>query len=133
MADQSKTPVPKITYVTNSEKQLLSVNCIIISSFYFIFRNVVAKLSLGCHINLKELFEAGHKFATYDSKTSKFAEVVTLYRPGTSTTGRIFSSGKMMCFGAITDEGARQAARKLARAVQNKGHPVNRILILPCS
>jgi len=94
----------------------------------------VAKVKFGCTINLKELFEAGHKFATYDSKKSKFAEVVTLYRPGTSTTGRIFSSGKMMCLGAVTDEGARMAARKFASVVRKKGFPVNIILNLPyCS
>ncbi len=93
---------------------------------------MVAKVQLGRRIDLKHLFQAGHTFATYDNKTSKFAEVVTLYRPATSTTARIFSSGKMMCFGAITDEGARLAARIFARAVQNMGHPLNITLILPC-
>lgn len=40
------------------------------------------------------------------------------------TTALIFSSGKMVCTGAKSEEDSRLAARKYARIIQKLGFPV---------
>lgn len=41
------------------------------------------------------------------------------------TTALIFSSGKMVCTGAKSEEDSRLAARKYARIIQKLGFPVS--------
>ena len=63
--------------------------------------------------------------AEYNPK--RFAAVIMLIREP-RTTALIFSSGKMVCTGAKSEEDSRMAARKYARIVQKLGFQVKREL-----
>ena len=59
--------------------------------------------------------------AEYNPK--RFAAVIMRIREP-RTTALIFSSGKMVCTGAKSEEDSRLAARKYARIIQKLGFPV---------
>ena len=65
--------------------------------------------------------------AEYNPK--RFAAVIMRIREP-RTTALIFSSGKMVCTGAKSEEDSRLAARKYARIVQKLGFPVSRFHFL---
>lgn len=60
--------------------------------------------------------------AEYNPK--RFAAVIMRIREP-RTTALIFSSGKMVCTGAKSEEDSRLAARKYARIIQKLGFTVN--------
>lgn len=87
---------------------------------FFIFRNIVSTVNLGCKLDLKKI--ALHaRNAEYNPK--RFAAVIMRIREP-RTTALIFSSGKMVCTGAKSEEDSRLAARKYARIIQKLGFPV---------
>jgi len=59
--------------------------------------------------------------AEYNPK--RFAAVIMRLRDP-KTTALIFSSGKMVCTGAKTEEASNRAARKYAKIVQKIGFPI---------
>merc|ERR1711972_428789 len=82
-------------------------------------QNIVSTVSLGCTLDLKKI--ALHaRNAEYNPK--RFAAVIMRIRDP-RTTALIFSSGKMVCTGAKSEEDSRLAARKYARIVQKLGFP----------
>ncbi|CAB4064820.1 TBP [Lepeophtheirus salmonis] len=82
-------------------------------------KNIVSTVSLGCKLDLKKI--ALHaRNAEYNPK--RFAAVIMRIREP-RTTALIFSSGKMVCTGAKSEEDSRLAARKYARIVQKLGFP----------
>uniref|UniRef100_A0A8D2IJQ8 TATA-box binding protein like 2 n=1 Tax=Varanus komodoensis TaxID=61221 RepID=A0A8D2IJQ8_VARKO len=82
-------------------------------------QNIVATVNLACKLNLKNI--ALHaRNAEYNPK--RFAAVIMRIREP-RTTALIFSSGKMVCTGAKSEEQSRLAARKYARVVQKLGFP----------
>lgn len=82
-------------------------------------QNIVSTVSLGCKLDLKKI--ALHaRNAEYNPK--RFAAVIMRIREP-RTTALIFSSGKMVCTGAKSEEHSRLAARKYARIVQKLGFP----------
>ncbi len=82
-------------------------------------QNIVSTVSLGCKLDLKKI--ALHaRNAEYNPK--RFAAVIMRIREP-RTTALIFSSGKMVCTGAKSEEKSRLAARKYARIVQKLGFP----------
>ena len=89
------------------------------------FRNIVSTVNLGCKLDLKKI--ALHaRNAEYNPK--RFAAVIMRIREP-RTTALIFSSGKMVCTGAKSEEDSRLAARKYARIVQKLGFAVNTRLL----
>ena len=75
--------------------------------------------SLCCRLDLKKI--ALHaRNAEYNPK--RFAAVIMRIREP-RTTALIFSSGKMVCTGAKSEEDSKMAARKYARIVQKLGFP----------
>ncbi|KAM6171868.1 TATA box-binding protein-like 2 [Erethizon dorsatum] len=81
--------------------------------------NIVSTVNLACKLDLKKI--ALHaKNAEYNPK--RFAAVIMRIREP-RTTALIFSSGKMVCTGAKSEEQSRLAARKYARVVQKLGFP----------
>lgn len=85
------------------------------------FRNIVSTVNLGCKLDLKKI--ALHaRNAEYNPK--RFAAVIMRIREP-RTTALIFSSGKMVCTGAKSEEDSRLAARKYARIIQKLGFPVS--------
>ncbi|XP_022720881.1 TATA-box-binding protein 2-like [Durio zibethinus] len=82
--------------------------------------NVVSTVNLGCKLDLKAI--ALHSRNT-EHKPQKFAAVMMRIR-STNTTALIFSSGKMVCTGAKTEQQSHLAARKHARIIQKLGFDV---------
>lgn len=84
-------------------------------------QNIVSTVNLGCKLDLKRI--ALHaRNAEYNPK--RFAAVIMRIREP-RTTALIFSSGKMVCTGAKSEEMSRLAARKYARIVQKLGFDVS--------
>merc|ERR1712037_794427 len=82
-------------------------------------QNIVSTVNLACPLDLKKI--ALHaRNAEYNPK--RFAAVIMRIRDP-RTTALIFSSGKMVCTGAKSEEDSRLAARKYARIVQKLGFP----------
>ncbi|KAG9509448.1 TATA-box-binding protein, partial [Fragariocoptes setiger] len=80
-------------------------------------QNIVSTVNLGCKLDLKKI--ALHaRNAEYNPK--RFAAVIMRIREP-RTTALIFSSGKMVCTGAKSEEQSRLGARKYARIVQKLG------------
>lgn len=88
-------------------------------------QNIVSTVNLGCKLDLKKI--ALHaRNAEYNPK--RFAAVIMRIREP-RTTALIFSSGKMVCTGAKSEEQSRLAARKYARIVQKLGFDVSTLSI----
>lgn len=76
---------------------------------------------MNCKLDLKKI--ALHaRNAEYNPK--RFAAVIMRIREP-RTTALIFSSGKMVCTGAKSEEDSRLAARKYARIIQKLGFTVS--------
>nr|XP_020841815.1 TATA box-binding protein-like protein 2 [Phascolarctos cinereus] len=82
-------------------------------------QNIVSTVNLACKLDLKKIALQA-KNAEYNPK--RFAAVIMRIREP-RTTALIFSSGKMVCTGAKSEELSRLAARKFARVVQKLGFP----------
>ncbi|KAI5611484.1 TATA box-binding protein-like protein 2 [Silurus asotus] len=105
------TPVAQCIVVV-----LLKINAV---SFEPHFRNIVSTVNLACPLDLQAIALQARN-AEYNPKS--FAAVIMRIREP-RTTALIFSSGKMVCTGAKSEEQSRLAARKYARAVQKLGFP----------
>jgi len=80
-------------------------------------QNIVSTVNMGSKLDLKKI--ALHaRNAEYNPK--RFAAVIMRIRDP-RTTALIFSSGKMVCTGAKSEEESRLAARKYARIIQKLG------------
>ncbi|XP_021012081.1 TATA box-binding protein-like protein 2 isoform X2 [Mus caroli] len=83
-------------------------------------QNVVSTANLACKLDLRKI-ALNAKNTEYNPK--RFAAVIMRIREP-RTTALIFSSGKVVCTGAKSEEESRLAARKYARVVQKLGFPV---------
>lgn len=89
-------------------------------------QNIVSTVNLSCKLDLKKI--ALHaRNAEYNPK--RFAAVIMRIREP-RTTALIFSSGKMVCTGAKSEEDSRLAARKYARIIQKLGFTVRIELVI---
>uniref|UniRef100_A0A672I569 TATA box binding protein like 2 n=1 Tax=Salarias fasciatus TaxID=181472 RepID=A0A672I569_SALFA len=84
------------------------------------FLNIVSTVNLGCPLDLKFIALQARN-AEYNPKVRFAAVIMRIREP--RTTALIFSSGKMVCTGAKSEEQSRLAARKYARVVQKLGFP----------
>lgn len=82
-------------------------------------QNIVSTVNLNCKLDLKKIALQARN-AEYNPK--RFAAVIMRIREP-RTTALIFSSGKMVCTGAKSEEDSRLAARKYARIIQKLGFP----------
>jgi transcription initiation factor TFIID TATA-box-binding protein len=119
------TPFTPRTTDTSGVQPSLQYDKIIFSilfifSFDFIYRNIVSTVNLGCQLDLKRIALQARN-AEYNPK--RFAAVIMRIR-SPRTTALIFSSGKMVCTGAKSEEDSIQAARRYARVIQKLGFPV---------
>ena len=79
--------------------------------------NVVASVALGQPINLSKTAEL---ISTVEYEPEQFPGLVyRLAKPKTATL--IFSSGKMVCTGAKSEEDVRKTVKQIVFALQNKG------------
>lgn len=83
-------------------------------------QNVVSTVNLGIKLDLKKIALQARN-AEYNPK--RFAAVIMRIREP-KTTALIFSSGKVVCTGAKSEDDSRLAARKYARIIQKIGFNV---------
>lgn len=82
-------------------------------------QNIVSTANLKCLLDLREIALKA-KNAEYNPK--KFAAVIMRIKEP-KTTALIFSSGKMVCTGARTEEESKQASRTYAKIILKIGFP----------
>ncbi|KAI4350375.1 hypothetical protein L6164_004836 [Bauhinia variegata] len=82
-------------------------------------QNVVATCSLDCDLDLKKIAQHARN-AEYNPR--RFSAVIMRIREP-KTTALIFSSGKLVCTGAKSEQLSKLAARKFARIIQKLGYP----------
>ncbi|XP_021274938.1 TATA-box-binding protein-like [Herrania umbratica] len=80
-------------------------------------QNVVSTVNLGCKLDLKFIVLHARN-SEYNPK--RFAAVIMRIKEP-KTTALIFSSGKIVCTGAKTEQLSLLAARKFARIIQKLG------------
>ncbi|KAI6236899.1 SSD domain-containing protein [Aphelenchoides besseyi] len=127
--DELKVPVaPLIPPISNQEPMISNIptaQYVKPSSFHYgtptpVMQNVVSTVNLGCQLDLKKI--ALHtRNAEYNPKRFN-AVIVRIREP--RTTALIFTSGKMVCTGAKSEQASKIAARKFARIIQKIGYHV---------
>ncbi|KAI6199930.1 CBR-PTD-2 protein [Aphelenchoides besseyi] len=127
--DELTVPVaPLIPPISNEELMISNIptaNYVKPSSLHYdtptpVMQNVVCTVSLGCQLDLKKI--ALHtRNAEYNPK--RFNAVIIRIREPRSTA-LIFTSGKMVCTGAKSEQASKIAARKFARIIQKIGYSV---------
>jgi transcription initiation factor TFIID TATA-box-binding protein len=85
-----------------------------------VLQNIVSTANLGCNLRLREIALQARN-AEYNPK--RFAAVIMRIKEP-KTTALIFSSGKMVCTGAKSEEESRKAARKFAKIIKSLGFGV---------
>ena len=85
-----------------------------------VLQNIVSTANLKCALDLKEIALRARN-AEYNPK--RFSAVIMRIKEP-KTTALIFSSGKMVCTGAKSEEESRTAARIYAKIILKIGFPV---------
>jgi transcription initiation factor TFIID TATA-box-binding protein len=83
-------------------------------------QNIVSTANLCCPLRLR-LIALQAKNAEYNPK--RFSAVIMRIKEP-KTTALIFSSGKMVCTGAKSEEDSKKASRKYAKIIRSLGFPV---------
>ena len=83
-------------------------------------QNIVSTANLGCPLKLRQIALQA-KNAEYNPK--RFAAVIMRIKEP-KTTALIFSSGKMVCTGAKSEDDSRKASRKYAKIIKSLGFKV---------
>lgn len=81
--------------------------------------NVVCSFSVKCHLNLRQIALKG---VNVEFRRENGMVTMKLRRP--YTTASIWSSGRITCTGATSEDQAKVAARRYARALQKLGFEV---------
>jgi transcription initiation factor TFIID TATA-box-binding protein len=83
-------------------------------------QNIVSTAYLGCTLKLRQIALQARN-AEYNPK--RFAAVIMRIKEP-KTTALIFSSGKMVCTGAKSEEDSKKASRKYAKIIKSLGFAV---------
>lgn len=84
-----------------------------------VINNVVCSFSVRCHLNLREIALNGRNV---EFRRENGMVTMKLRRP--YTTASIWSSGRITCTGATSEDQAKIGARRYARCLQGLGFPV---------
>lgn len=84
-----------------------------------VINNVVCSFSVRCHLNLRDIALNG---VNVEFRRENGMVTMKLRRP--YTTASIWSSGRITCTGATSEEQAKIAARRYARCLQKLGFQV---------
>jgi len=85
--------------------------------------NVVCSFSVKSHLNLKQIAQTG-----FNVEYRRENGMVTMRLRKPYTTASIWSSGKVTCTGATSEDAARIAARRITRAISKLGYPRLRLV-----
>lgn len=89
-----------------------------------VINNVVCSFSVGCHLNLREIALNG-----FNVEYRREHGMITMKLRHPYTTASIWSSGKITCTGATSEDQAKVAARRFARCLQNLGFKVTKFYL----
>lgn len=81
-----------------------------------VINNVVCSFSVRCHLNLRQIALRG---ANVEYRRENGMVTMKIRKP--YTTASVWSSGKVTCTGATSEEAAHVAARRYARCLQKLG------------
>lgn len=84
-----------------------------------VINNVVCSFSVRCHLNLRQIALTG---ANVEYRRENGMITMKLRKP--YTTASMWSSGKVTCTGATSEDQAKVAARRFARCLQKLGFKV---------
>ena len=85
-----------------------------------VLQNIVSTADLGCKLELRKIALQARN-AEYNPK--RFAAVIMRIKEP-KTTALIFSSGKMVCTGAKSEDDSKKASRKYAKIIKSLGFNV---------
>nr|CAG4651295.1 EOG090X0CO7 [Simocephalus serrulatus] len=85
--------------------------------------NVVCSFSVKSYLNLKQIAQNG-----FNVEYRRENGMVTMRLRKPYTTASIWSSGKVTCTGATSEDEAKQAARRITRSVSKLGYPRLRLV-----
>ena len=105
---------------TSSKKNSIFDSLINLNDILPTLQNIVSTSYLGCELNLRQIALQA-KNAEYNPK--RFAAVIMRIKEP-KTTALIFSSGKMVCTGAKSEEDSKKASRKYAKIIRSLGFQV---------
>jgi transcription initiation factor TFIID TATA-box-binding protein len=131
IVNQNQTPIMNLNVNTNTENLILDNIQIIpietkesskiedkIEILPFI-ENIVSTANFGCLLNLREIALQA-KNAEYNPK--RFSAVIMKIKEP-KTTALIFSTGKIVCLGAKTEEDSKKACKKFGKIIKSLGYP----------
>jgi len=81
--------------------------------------NIVSTANFGCLLNLREIALQA-KNAEYNPR--RFSAVIMKIKEP-KTTALIFSSGRIVCLGAKTEEDSKKACKKFGKIIKSLGYP----------
>jgi len=81
--------------------------------------NIVSTANFGCQLNLREIALQA-KNAEYNPR--RFSAVIMKIKEP-KTTALIFSSGRIVCLGAKTEEDSQKACKKFGKIIKSLGYP----------
>ena len=106
-----------ISIETKSTSNINNINRIIPTP---VIQNIVSTVDLGCPINLKEIALQAQNTQYIPNKFSGL--IMRIKEP--KATALIFSTGKMVCLGAKTEEESKNACRKFGKILKNLNYPI---------
>ena len=107
-----------ISIETKSTSNINNINRIIPTP---VIQNIVSTVDLGCPINLKEIALQAKNTQYIPNKFSGL--ILRIKEP--KATALIFSTGKMVCLGAKTEEESKNACRKFGKILKNLNYPIS--------
>jgi transcription initiation factor TFIID TATA-box-binding protein len=130
IVNQNQTPIMNLNVNTNTENLILdNIQIIPIETkesskiedkiILPFIENIVSKANFGCLLNLREIALQA-KNAEYNPK--RFSAVIMKIKEP-KTTALIFSTGKIVCLGAKTEEDSKKACKKFGKIIKSLGYP----------
>lgn len=81
-----------------------------------VLSNVVARLSVGCHLNLRKIATQ-----SYDVELKRERQKVVMKMKNPKCTAYMWSSGKIVCTGSTSADNSRRSARKFVKRLKRIG------------
>ena len=119
--DSNNKPKDEKNNISTETKNTSNINIINQITPIPVIQNIVSTVDLGCPINLKEIALQAQNTQYFPNKFSGL--IMRIKEP--KATALIFSTGKMVCLGAKTEEESKNACRKFGKILKNLNYPIS--------
>ena len=119
--DSNNKPKDEKNNISIETKNTSNINIINQITPIPVIQNIVSTVDLGCPINLKEIALQAQNTQYIPNKFSGL--IMRIKEP--KATALIFSTGKMVCLGAKTEEESKNACRKFGKILKNLNYPIS--------